>query len=294
MDNQGIFTGEIDNLNITTLMNDKSDKQKPYLAQHGISFFLEFDSEGEKHYMIFDTGQEHEPILYNAKALGIDLSKVEKIFLSHCHNDHTGGLFGLLKIIDKNIEIIGHSKLFRSTYKKVENMIYKGVEERNSIENIKKIVDKLNLTKKPFEIFPGLISTGEVERFTGDEPTGYYNKNEENKYENDYFLDDMSLVFNLKSKGLFIVTGCSHAGIVEIIDHSINITGNDKVHGIIGGLHLLNKDEVEINEIIAKLAKYDMEFVSAGHCTGLAAEYLLSKKYGEKFKELMAGKVFEI
>jgi 7,8-dihydropterin-6-yl-methyl-4-(beta-D-ribofuranosyl)aminobenzene 5'-phosphate synthase len=294
MNSQSIFTGEIENLKISTLMDDKADSQKPYLAQHGISFFVEFTSKGEDHTLLFDTGQEHEPILYNTKALGIDLSKSEKIFLSHCHNDHTGGLVGLLKEIDKDIEIIGHTSLFRDTYKKVDGMVYKGVAEKNSIKKIVENGGDLNLTKEPFEIFPGLISTGEIERDIDPRPTGYVNKVGTDKYEIDYFIDDMSVVFNLKDKGLFIVTGCSHAGIVEILDHAVKITGNNKVYGLIGGLHLLNKDEVQINEIIAKLEKYEMDFVSAGHCTGLAAEYLLSRKYENKFKELMAGKVFEI
>lgn len=292
--NKKIFSAEVENLKITTLMDDKADSQKPYLAQHGISFFIQFTANGKDHTLLFDTGQEYEPILYNTKALGVDLNNSEKIFLSHCHNDHTGGLVGLLKEIDKDMEIVGHTDLFRDTYKKVDGLVYKGISEKNSRENIEKNGGKLNLTKEYFEIFPGALSTGQIERNTGTKPTGYYNKLEEDKYENDYFLDDMSLVFNLKDRGLFIVTGCSHAGIVEILEHSVEITGNDKVYGIIGGLHLLNKNEVQINEILGKLEKYDMEFVSAGHCTGLAAEYLLSKKYGEKFESLNAGKIFEI
>ncbi len=294
MNKKQIFTSEVENLKITTLMDDKADRQKSYLAQHGISFFIQFTANGKDHTLLFDTGQEYEPILYNTEALSLDLSKSEKIFLSHCHNDHTGGLVGLLKKIDKKIEIIGHTDLFRDTYKKMDQLVYKGVSEKNSIENIEKNGGKLNLTKEPFEIFPGAISTGQIERDTGTKPTGYVNQVGEDNYETDYFLDDMSVVFNLKDKGLFIVTGCSHAGIVEILDHSVKVTGNDKIYGVIGGLHLLNKDEVEINEIIAKLENFNLQFISAGHCTGLAAEYLLSKKYGEKFKSLNAGKVFEI
>ena len=294
MKNQQIFSSQVENLKITTLMNDKVDKNNSYLGQHGLSFFIEFRAGDENHTLLFDTGQEHQPVLYNTEILRVDLKKTEKIFLSHCHYDHTGGLVGLLHHINKDIEIIGHTDLFRETYKKGEKLTSKGVTEENSRENIEKNGGTLKLTKKSFEIFPGVISTGEIERDIDPKPTGYVNKIDKDEYEIDYFIDDMSVVFNLKDKGLFIVTGCSHAGIVEIVEHSVKITGNNKVYGIIGGLHLLNKDKVEINEIIAKLEKYDMKFVSAGHCTGLAAEYLLSQKYGDKFKELMTGKVFEI
>jgi 7,8-dihydropterin-6-yl-methyl-4-(beta-D-ribofuranosyl)aminobenzene 5'-phosphate synthase len=294
MNSQRIFTGEVENLKITTLMNDKVDKNKNYLGQHGLSFFIEFRVGDENHTLLFDTGQEYQPVLYNVEILGIELKKAEKIFLSHCHFDHTGGLEGILKHIGKDIEIIGHPDIFRKTFKKTDELIPKGITEENSREKIEENGGKLNLNKEPFEIFPGVISTGQIERDIDPRPTGYVNKVGTDKYEIDYFIDDMSVVFNLKDKGLFIVTGCSHAGIVEIVDHAVKITGNKKVYGLIGGLHLLNKDEVQINEIIAKLEKYDMEFVSAGHCTGLVAEYLLSKKYENKFKELMAGKVFEI
>ena len=294
MNSQSIFTGEVENLKITTLMNDKVDKNKNYLGQHGLSFFIEFRAGDDNHTLIFDTGQEYQPVLYNVEILGIELKKAEKIFLSHCHFDHTGGLAGILKHIGKDIEIIGHPDIFRKTFKKTDKLIPKGITEENSREKIEENGGKLNLNKEPFEIFPGVISTGEIERDIDPRPTGYVNKVGINKYEIDYFIDDMSVVFNLKDKGLFIVTGCSHAGIVEIVDYAVKITGNNKVYGLIGGLHLLNKDEVQINEIIAKLEKYDMDFVSAGHCTGLAAEYLLSRKYENKFKELMAGKVFEI
>jgi 7,8-dihydropterin-6-yl-methyl-4-(beta-D-ribofuranosyl)aminobenzene 5'-phosphate synthase len=288
------FTAEVENFKITTLVDDKADSQKSYLAQHGISFFIEFYSNGAKHTLLFDTGQEHEPIIYNANALNVNLKQSEKIFLSHCHDDHVGGLVGLLKEINKDIEIIGHTDLFRETYKETDRLVYKGISEKNSKEKIQQNGGKLKLSKEIFEIFPGAISTGQINRKIEAKPTGYLNKVGDNQYETDYFLDDMSVVFNLKEKGLFIVTGCSHAGLIEIIEHAIKITGNNKVYGIIGGLHLLNKNEDQINEIIDKLEEYNLQFISAGHCTGLAAEYLLSKKYGEKFKSLNAGKVFEI
>ncbi len=294
MNKYQIFSSEVENLKITTLMNDKVDKNKSYLGQHGLSFFIEFKEGDDKHTLLFDTGQEYQPILYNAEILEVELNKAEKIFLSHCHFDHTGGLVGILRHIDKDIEIIGHTDLFRDTYKKTDILVCKGVTEENNRKNIEKSHGKLNLSKEPFEILPGVISTGQIKRDIGNEPTGYVNKVDQDKYEIDFFTDDMSAVFNLKDKGLFIVTGCSHAGIVEIVEHSVNVTGNNKVYGIIGGLHLLNKNEAQINKIIVELGKYDLKFVSAGHCTGLAAEYLLSKKYGEKFKELMTGKVFEI
>jgi 7,8-dihydropterin-6-yl-methyl-4-(beta-D-ribofuranosyl)aminobenzene 5'-phosphate synthase len=294
-----ISNEQLNNVKITTLMDDLADSQKPYLAQHGISFFIEMQVNDKNQVLLFDTGQESEPVLTNIKSMNIDINSTDVIFLSHCHNDHTGGLVGILKEINKEIKVVGHSDIFRETYKKTINcektidFKYKGISKNNNREEIEKNGGIITLLKEPAEIMPGVISTGEIKKELDINKVSFFNK-ENGKLVPDLIKDDMSLILKLKDKGLFIVTGCSHAGILEIIEQSIKVTGCNDVYGLIGGLHLLNKNEEEIKATISKLEKYNLQLIVAGHCTGLLAKYLLSKKYKDKFKELCVGKIITL
>lgn len=290
-----INIGEVEQLKIFTLLDDYSGYESPFLGHHGISLLLDVVSGNVNKRILLDAGQSADPILYNAKLHGIDPDIIDMIFISHCHYDHTAGLVGILKEINKEIPVVAHPTMFR------ENYIFKpylrniGVTRENGREAIIENGGQLALLDEPFHLMNGVISTGEVERVVDFERQGIGTYNiEDGKVVPDKIIDDLSIVVNVKDKGLFIVSGCSHAGIVNIIKHAVKITGINKVYGLIGGLHLIEAADERIDKTVEALLEMNLELVVAGHCTGMKALSKLSTAFKDRFELLHSGKVIEI
>ena len=109
----------------------------------------------------------------------------------------------------------------------------------------------------------------------------------------DQVPDDMSLVVNVRDKGLFVVSGCSHAGIVNIVKHSSEVSQVEKVKAVVGGLHLIDAGGDRIRKTVKGLKELGVERVYAGHCTGLEGEIALQKEFKDKFERLQCGKVVD-
>ncbi len=290
-----IHIGEADQLKIYTLLDDYSGYESAFLGHHGISLLLDVASGKENKRILLDVGQSADPILYNARLLGIDMNSIDMIFISHCHYDHTAGLTGILKKIDREIPVIAHSTIFRENYIVNPYLRNIGITKENGREAIVENGGNIVLVDDPFNLMQGVISTGEVNRVTDFEIQGIgtYNIND-GKVVPDKIADDMSIVLNIKDKGLFIVSGCSHSGIVNIIHHAVRITGVEKVYGLIGGLHLIEADDERIEKTVDALSNMDLELVVAGHCTGLKALSKLQVVFGDKFQLLHSGKAISI
>ncbi len=189
--------------------------------------------------------------------------------------------------------MVAHPTIFRPNYVLKPCLHHAGITGENSAERIRENGGCLVLVREPFELLPGVISTGEVERVTDFEvqKVGLYSV-EGGKLLKDQILDDMSLIVNVSGgKGLVIVTGCGHAGIINIIRHARAITGVNKIEGLIGGLHLIEVGwEERIEKTVEALSEIDPNWVVAGHCTGFAALKRISMVLGDKFSLLHAGK----
>ena len=141
----------------------------------------------------------------------------------------------------------------------------------------------------------GITTTGEVKRQTDFEQVGIALKTiEGGEVVDDQMLDDISVVANVNGKGLVIVTGCSHAGIVNIARHAMELTGCEKIEGIIGGLHLIDASDVRIKRISEELAKLNPKWICVGHCTGFKAQVELYLAFGERFSPLQTGMQFVV
>ncbi|MEA3460205.1 MAG: MBL fold metallo-hydrolase, partial [Chloroflexota bacterium] len=274
---------EVDSVEIVTLVEDYAGYETSFLAQHGISILLDAKSGDVHKRVLMDVGQSSEPILHNMGILGIDPTSIDMIFLSHCHYDHTRGLVGMLQAIQKeDIPIIAHPTIFRENYVLKPYLRHIGITEENSRERIKESGGCLFLVKEPFELLPGVISTGEVERTTDFEEAQIGSYNVENgELVEDQILDDMSIVVNAKGKGLVIVIGCGHAGLINIIKHSTKITGVNRIEGVVGGFHLIEASKERIEKTVEALSKLDLGWVFAGHCTGFAANKAMSTALGD-------------
>jgi len=288
--------GEVDKAKITTLLEDYAGYESSFWAQHGVSFLIEVTSGDTSKNILFDTSQSSVPILHNMKILGIKPKTIDLIFLSHCHYDHTGGLVGMLKEIKKkNISIVAHPKLFRPCFALKPRYRDVGMIGENTEENIKKNGGRLNLVREPFELMPGIFSTGEVKRVTDFEKkvtvSSYTIKG--GKTVKDQMIDDMSLAINVKDKGLFIISGCSHAGIVNIVKHSMAISQIKNVKAVIGGLHLIDASADRIRKTVKGLRRLGVEKIYAGHCTGFEGEMMLYREFKDDFEKLRCGKIID-
>jgi 7,8-dihydropterin-6-yl-methyl-4-(beta-D-ribofuranosyl)aminobenzene 5'-phosphate synthase len=271
---------------IYTLIEDYSGYESPFLAQHGVSFLIEQNDTT----ILFDTGQDAAPILSNMETLGIR-PQIDYIFLSHCHYDHTGGLLGMLGAIDRKVPIIAHSTIFRSHF--IVKPQFKEIGIPFEREKIEKHASLL-LTNTPFQIVKDVYSTGEITQREEFEKNilDVYTLKDGNQIK-DELSDDMSMVITT-SEGLIIVSGCSHAGIISIVNHAIRMTGDSRVRAVIGGFHLVHAQEERIVQTAEAFRNLGVEEVYTGHCTGLRAEALLLKAYERKFHKLHSGLIIEL
>jgi len=288
--------GELDSLKITVLAEDSVLYESHYLGQHGVSFLLEGAKGSDVMRILVDVGQDSQALFNNMKLMNISPSIIDAVVLTHCHYDHTQGVAKVLKEIGRrDIQVIAHRDIFRLNFVTEPYPRHVGIMPGDSREEIEKAGGSLLLTKDPVKLMSGITTTGEVKRQTDFEEVGIALKTIQNgEVVDDQMLDDISVVANVKGKGLVIVTGCSHAGIVNIAKHAIELTGCEKIDGILGGLHLVDAPNVRIKRTVEELAKLSPEWICAGHCTGFKAQVELYLAFRERFSPLQTGMQFVI
>ena len=288
--------GELNSLKITVLAEDSVLYESHYLGQHGVSFLLEGTKGSDVMRILVDVGQNSQALLNNMKFMNISPSIIDAVVLTHCHYDHTQGVARMLRRIGrKNIQVIAHRDIFRLNFVTEPYPRHVGIMPGDSREEIEKAGGSLLLTKDPVKLMSGITTTGEVKRQTDFEEVGIALKTIQNgEVVDDQMLDDISVVANVNGKGLVIVTGCSHAGIVNIARHAIELAGCEKIEGIIGGLHLIDAPDDRIKRTVEELSKLNPEWICAGHCTGFKAQVELYLAFRERFSPLHTGMQFEI
>ncbi len=286
---------------ITTLLENHSGIEPNFTAQHGVSFLIEVTVGKITKRILFDTGPSAEVVAHNMKYLEIKPNTIDMIALSHCHYDHTGGLTGILKEIQgHDVPILAHPSLFdihlvAGSGPKPRNWLPRpiGMVGENTEENIKKHGGFLTLVSNPFELMPGVIWAGEIERVTDFEktPTLATRIIKDGEVLNDPIIDDTALAINVAGAGLFVVSGCSHSGIVNIVKQCIKFSQVKKVKAVIGGFHLINASNDRIEKTISALKELNVEKIYSGHCTGFKAQAAIYHEFGDAFEELYVGKV---
>ena len=276
---------EAEKLEITVLAEDYSGYNSPYIAQHGICFYLKILKNSKRLSLIFDLGTYFNPILFNSKIAGVNLKNVSWIFLSHCHFDHSGGLAGFLRHVSKPVNIIAHPQILRE-HRSSSAQGHIGVP-REAIEAAKEVGANWIFHKDPKEIVKGVWITGEVERVTDFERVDGFYTIKNGELVKDGMLDDMAMVIKVGDR-VIIVTGCSHSGIVNIVKHVEKTIGRN-VTDIIGGLHLIDAGNERILKTISFLKNLNLKKLYCGHCTGFKTECLLDEEFREKFSKLHCG-----
>jgi len=262
------------------------------LAEHGFSAVVRITSGGKKMTLLFDFGFSKDGAAYNADVLGVDLKAVEVMVLSHGHSDHLGGLESLVgRIGRKGVPLILHPAAFKpSRYLKFgKKRHYFPVVTR---ERFEKLGIRLIETKAPYPLLGGhALFLGEIRRETAFEkgmPMAHFEDQGSEKW--DPIEEDSALVMNLKGKGLIVLSGCAHAGIINTVNFAREITGIEKIHAVMGGFHLSGPAfESIIGKTAGALKKIDPAYVIPCHCTGRNAVMAIEKKMPDQFLLNMAG-----
>jgi 7,8-dihydropterin-6-yl-methyl-4-(beta-D-ribofuranosyl)aminobenzene 5'-phosphate synthase len=266
-------------------------------AEHGFAMLIRFLGGGKKGAILFDTGISSDGVVENAKRMGIELSEVEYIVLSHGHYDHFGGLTSTLKAINKaNLPVIVHEDMFRKRGTANSNRIIRAYPKFPNREQLSSA--QLISTKQPHLFADNtFLITGEIPRGTSFEK-GFLRHRvliSEAWQPEPWIWDDRAIVFNVERKGLVVVSGCAHAGIINTISYAQRISGINKVHAVIGGFHLAGKEnEKRIPQTVKELARISPELVVPSHCTGWRGMLAIAKALPEAFVWNSVGNLYEI
>ena len=266
------------------------------LGQFGFSALLELrDNKGRKHSIIFDTSSNKTALLHNVKALKVDLAPLESIVLSHGHYDHTSATVEIAKRAKDKIKVYAHPNAFQPKYK-----IEKGKKKHHGMPKgegrveIEKTGAKVIETVQPTEILPGVMASGEIPRTTSFEKFPWKVMTiTDGSQVRDRLLDDQALFINIARKGVLVVCGCAHAGLINTLEHALNVTKTRKLYGFIGGTHLIQPKETQLKETIARLKKFDLQLISPAHCTGHKSIAALNQAFPENFVLNYTGRVID-
>ena len=257
-------------------------------AEHGLAYYLETVVNGKTSACMFDYGLDPVGVMNNIAMLGLDLGKANAFSLSHGHFDHFMSAVSILKQNQSRIAggtpfYVGEEAFAR------RYSLRPGTTEAADLGQLRKEdIEALGLkvveVKNPLQIIPGANFTGNIERVTAYEktPPSLLIKRGE-KPEPDDFRGEQALFFNVKGKGLVVLSGCAHVGIVNTVKHAQKVAGTDKIHAVMGGFHLINAKPEIIQNTVADIKAMKPDYIVPTHCTGFEAILAFNKEMPGEF-----------
>jgi 7,8-dihydropterin-6-yl-methyl-4-(beta-D-ribofuranosyl)aminobenzene 5'-phosphate synthase len=267
-------------------------------AEHGFSCLLTVRRAGREHQILYDTGVSPDGMVDNMGVLDVDPTDIEVIVCSHGHFDHTTGLDGLARALGPTkLPVVIHPDFWNRRRLSVPGRepFELPTTSRRGLEDAGFAI--IEDRRPSFLLDRSVLVTGEVDRTTGFEP-GLPPQQawRDGGWQPDpLVLDDQALILDVRDKGLVVLTGCGHAGIVNITRYATMLTGVDRVHAVIGGFHLGGPVfEPIIPQVCAGLSGFAPQVVVPAHCTGWRAQQALSSAFPEAFIANSVGTTIEL
>jgi 7,8-dihydropterin-6-yl-methyl-4-(beta-D-ribofuranosyl)aminobenzene 5'-phosphate synthase len=246
--------------------------EETFNAEHGLSLLVKTFSEDTQHSILLDTGYNIHNVIYNMRLLDIQVSSIETIVISHAHMDHAGSLYPLVEKMTKPVSVVVHPDVF------VHPRILKTPDGRRL--DFPQCYDRERMEKAGIHIIESkdatsvaddtIVVTGQVKRTTDFEksmPNAFYLKADQ--WQPDPIADDQSLLLHLEGKGLVLITGCCHSGIINTVRYAQKLTGIKDVYAIVGGFHLTGPASAPIvAKTVEVLRQIDPKVIIPMHCTG--------------------------
>ena len=319
--------GHTEDVAITVLVDNRADliagstdtirafTDKPLLAEHGFAALVDLKQAGVR--ILWDAGFTGIALSENLARMEIEAGSIDLIALSHGHSDHTGAVSAILRAMalrteprdwppdvpdeeliqyaaGRQVPIVAHSAAFREGWKKRKGGGWQGPFHPPPRAEWEALGAELLLSDGPHRLGPGCWTTGEVPRDSFERsgiPKRLYYR-EGGVFAPDYAVDDQSMVINLQGKGLIVLSGCAHSGIVNTVEHAREISGVERVWAVIGGYHLAQAGEEEVEQTIAEFRRFDPVLVAPAHCTGFVATRRFSLEFPEAFDLCAVGRTY--
>lgn len=274
-------------------------KRGPVLAENGIAFLIEVRQGASTYRLLFDTGFTSTVILHNMACLGIEPASIDHIVISHGHPDHCGGMPGLLQRIGHPVPVSIHPDAFWPRYLRLrDGQVMPYLNFMLDARAWESAGARLVMNEGPLEVGPGILATGFISRDVpfeppkaiGDEGGALY-RIFHGRAEPDCVPDDQAVAIHIKDRGLVVLTGCAHAGIVNSIHAAQRATGVDRIYAVFGGFHLgfPGVPEENTEQTIAALKEMKPRILSPMHCTGFKAIAAISRAMPDVFLLQSAG-----
>jgi len=322
--------GEVSSFSVTALVDNMTDmllkstngvkrytqeSGKPLLAEHGLSFLIDANQEDGK--ILMDAGITEVTLMENIQRMQIDPGTITKIVLTHGHPDHIMSMTKVIKEIAgipkpqnwpegtentdvekwmnrQKVPVICHSAAYRERWKVFDDGKKYG-PMITPIEEWEAAGASMVVSDDPYQLADGCWTTGGVPRETFEKagtPKIFAYRDDEG-FHRDFVDDDLAVAANVKGKGLVIVSGCAHSGIINTINQAKRISGVDKVYGIIGGFHLISSTQEEIQKTIDEVKALEPHIIVPTHCTGFPAIVQFATRMPDQFVLGVVGTTYQ-
>jgi 7,8-dihydropterin-6-yl-methyl-4-(beta-D-ribofuranosyl)aminobenzene 5'-phosphate synthase len=268
-------------------------------AEHGLAYHVETVVDGRSHSFLFDYATDFQGVKKNIELLKIDFKRIEALALSHDHLDHQAALVELLKAKRTDIPpgtpfYVGEGFFVGTYMRRPDGRVVSLLAlKREDLEGLGLL--RIVEVKNPTPLVPGAYLTGRVERVTDYEqvPPVFVAKKGEQFVQED-FEGEQAIVLNAKGRGLVVLSGCAHRGIVNTVKHAQRITGMEEVHAVMGGFHLSGAKPEIIRKTIEDIKAIRPDYVVPTHCTGFEAISAFAREMPDQFILNTAGTRYTI
>jgi 7,8-dihydropterin-6-yl-methyl-4-(beta-D-ribofuranosyl)aminobenzene 5'-phosphate synthase len=316
--NNALHFGETEDVAVTVLVDNRADLivestegvwrfiDEPLMAEHGFAALVELKDVNMS--ILWDAGLTETTLMGNIKRMGIDPGVINKIAISHGHGDHTAGVTEILRAIHvkptaklweegateeeihnwvqwQRIPLVVHPAAFRERWRVAEDGKMSGPYPQPPRDEWEAVGAEMILSEGPYRLGPGCWTTGEVPRLSFEESGRSSSRvyREGGQFLPDDIEEDQAIVINVKDKGLVVVSGCAHSGIVNTVNYAREISGVERIWAVLGGFHLARSPQEEVQRTIDVMKSFEPKVIAPSHCTGFSAICQFARQMPQAF-----------